>query len=65
MDRWRCNGCGYIYDLYEGDPDNGIEPGTEFEELPDYWECPECGASRMKFELFEVEEELVEEEEEL
>ncbi len=53
MDMWRCTVCGYIYDPEQGDPDHGVEPGTLFEELPDDWVCPECGASK---DLFEKEE---------
>ena len=50
MDRYECTECGYIYDPEEGDPDNGIDPGTPFEELPDDWTCPVCGASKDQFE---------------
>ena len=35
--------CGYRYDPAIGDPEHGIPPGTPFEDLPDDWECPECG----------------------
>ena len=45
--------CGYIYDPAIGDPDNGISSGTAFEELPDDWNCPECGAGREEFEVIE------------
>jgi rubredoxin len=50
MDRYVCTICGYVYDPEQGDPDNGIEPGTKFEDLPDDWECPVCGASKEDFE---------------
>lgn len=50
MDKWQCIICGYIYDPALGDPDNGINPGTSFEELPDVWLCPECGAEKDQFE---------------
>ncbi len=50
MGRWKCTVCGYIYDPQEGDPDQGVEPGTSFEELPEDWVCPECGASKDLFE---------------
>ena len=53
MDRWECTICGYIYDPEEGDPENGIAPGTSFEDLPDDWVCPECGASKEEFEKLE------------
>lgn len=49
MDRYVCELCGYVYDPEVGDPDNGIEPGTPFEELPDDWVCPVCGASKDEF----------------
>ncbi len=50
MDKWRCTVCGYIYDPKIGDPDNGINPGTEFANLPEDWVCPECGAAKEAFE---------------
>jgi rubredoxin len=50
MDMWKCTVCGYIYDPEEGDPDNGVEPGTPFEQLPEKWVCPECGAAKEYFE---------------
>jgi rubredoxin len=37
-----CIVCGYIYDPELGDPDNGIDPGTSFDDLPDDWLCPWC-----------------------
>jgi len=52
MEKWQCTICGYIYDPAIGDPDNGINPGTPFEELPDDWLCPECGAEKDQFEKF-------------
>jgi rubredoxin len=53
MDRYRCIVCGYIYDPAKGDPEAGIEPGTPFEELPDDWVCPLCGATKDQFEKVE------------
>lgn len=50
MIRWQCQVCGYIYDPELGDPDKGIEPGTDFDDLPDNWECPLCGAPIEEFE---------------
>jgi len=50
MDKYVCSICGYVYDPQQGDPDNGIAPGTKFEDLPDSWECPVCGASKDDFE---------------
>ena len=50
MDKYVCTICGYVYDPEQGDPDNGVAPGTKFEDLPDDWECPVCGASKDDFE---------------
>ncbi len=49
MAKYECNVCGYIYDPEIGDPDGGIAPGTPFEELPDSWVCPVCGAPKTDF----------------
>jgi len=50
MKKYRCLVCGYEYDPAQGDPANGIDPGTAFEDLPDDWLCPVCGASKDEFE---------------
>jgi rubredoxin len=50
MKKYVCNMCGYIYDPAEGDPDSDIEPGTSFEDLPEDWVCPVCGAEKDEFE---------------
>jgi rubredoxin len=50
MKRYVCQVCGYVYDPAIGDPDNGVAAGTKFEDLPDDWVCPDCGASRDQFE---------------
>lgn len=49
MDKYECSVCGYIYDPEKGDPDSGIKPGTRFEDLPEDWTCPVCGASKDQF----------------
>ena len=54
MDRYICTVCGYVYDPEAGDPDNGVKPGTKFEDLPDTWECPVCGASKGDFEKEQI-----------
>lgn len=48
--RYRCTVCEFIYDPAVGDPDGGIAPGTRFEDIPDAWVCPECGAMKADFE---------------
>ena len=50
MKKFTCQVCGYIYDPAAGDPDNGVAPGTAFENLPDSWVCPVCGAAKDMFE---------------
>jgi len=47
--KYKCEICGYIYDPQVGDPDNKIEAGTFFDDLPDDWVCPECGAGKDEF----------------
>ncbi len=49
MQKWECTVCGWIYDPAKGDPSQGIPPGTAFEDLPDDWVCPECGAPKDMF----------------
>ncbi len=50
MKQYECTVCGYVYDPEAGDPDNGINPGTQFNNLPDTWVCPVCGAGKDAFE---------------
>ncbi len=50
MKKYVCTVCGYVYDPETGDPDNGIAPGTPFEELPEDWVCPVCGVGKDSFE---------------
>ena len=49
MGKYVCTVCGYVYDPAIGDPDNGIAAGTAFEDLPDDWVCPVCGADKSQF----------------
>lgn len=51
MEKYVCTVCGYVYDPVKGDPDDGIAPGTPFNEIPDDWVCPVCGAGKEAFEL--------------
>lgn len=50
MKKYRCTVCGYVYDPTLGDSEGRILPGTPFENLPDDWVCPVCGASKDLFE---------------
>jgi len=47
--KYECNLCGYIYDEAEGDPDNGIAPGTKWDDLSADFECPLCSADKDEF----------------
>ena len=49
MQKYECDVCGYIYDPEKGDPDNGVKPGTAWEDVPENWVCPDCGASKKEF----------------
>ena len=54
MKRWECLICGFIYDEAEGWPEDGIAPGTPWEEVPEDWVCPDCGASKEDFEMVPI-----------
>lgn len=47
--KYICDVCGYVYDETLGDPDNGIAPGTTWEELPEDFVCPLCGVGKDDF----------------
>jgi flavin reductase (DIM6/NTAB) family NADH-FMN oxidoreductase RutF/rubredoxin len=49
--RHQCLACSFIYDPAVGDPEGGIPPGTAFEDIPDDWVCPVCGATKDMFEV--------------
>jgi len=51
--RYRCANCGLIYEEALGLPEDGLPPGTRFEDIPDDWYCPQCGAEKSGFELVE------------
>ena len=53
MAKYECTVCGYIYDPAQGDAVGGIKPGTPFEDIPDDWVCPICGASKSDFKKIE------------
>lgn len=50
MKTYVCTICGYVYDEAAGDPENGIAPGTRWEDVPDSWVCPLCSAGKEEFE---------------
>ena len=50
MKQYVCSLCGYVYDEAKGIPEDGIAPGTKWEDLPEDWECPLCGAGKEEFE---------------
>ena len=51
---WMCVVCGFIYDEAAGLPEEGIAPGTRWEDVPDTWTCPDCGATKDDFEMVET-----------
>jgi len=54
MKKYVCVVCGFVYDPAIGIPDEGIKPGTAFEDIPDDWACPDCGVSKADFEVVEA-----------
>lgn len=53
MKKYVCTICGYVYNPENGDPDGGVLPGTDFEDIPDDWSCPVCGVTKENFEVQE------------
>jgi len=53
MKSYRCTVCEHIYNPAEGDPAAGIAPGTAFEDIPESWVCPDCGATKADFEAID------------
>jgi len=53
MKKYVCDVCGYIYDPEAGDPDGDVAAGTAFEDLPEDWLCPTCGAGKEDFSAVE------------
>ena len=54
MKKYMCLVCGFIYDEEKGWPDDGIPPGTHWDDVPPIWACPECGATKSDFEMIEI-----------
>ena len=51
---WMCVTCGFVYEEAVGHPSSGIAPGTRWQDVPDDWACPDCGAPKSSFEMIEV-----------
>jgi rubredoxin len=54
MKKWQCVVCGLIYNEADGWPDDGIAPGTLWQDVPEDWLCPDCGVGKMDFEMIEI-----------
>ncbi|MGQ0503535.1 MAG: rubredoxin [Panacagrimonas sp.] len=53
MKKWRCLVCDFVYDEALGMPAEGIAPGTRWDDVPDSWTCPDCGAAKIDFQMVE------------
>lgn len=51
---WMCVVCGFLYSEADGLPEEGIEPGTRWEDVPDTWTCPDCGVGKSDFEMIQI-----------
>ncbi len=54
MRKWKCIVCGFIYEEATGLPEDGIAPGTSWDEIPESWSCPTCGVAKSDFEMIEM-----------
>ena len=54
MAAYRCPGCDYVYDEAKGAEREGFPAGTRWDDIPDDWSCPDCGAAKSDFEMVEV-----------
>ena len=54
MKTWMCVNCGFVYEESVGHATSGIAPGTRWEDVPEDWTCPDCGAPKSSFEMIEV-----------
>lgn len=54
MKTYMCIVCGWVYEEEQGWPDDGIEPGTRWEDIPEDWLCPECGVGKADFQMMEI-----------
>ena len=51
--QWQCFFCAFVYDEAVGDPERGVAPGTAWEDVPEDWYCPDCGAGKADFAMLE------------
>ena len=49
--KWMCILCGFVYEEALGIPDEGIAPGTSWDDVPADWTCPHCSATKVDFEM--------------
>ncbi len=54
MKKWQCIVCDWIYDEEKGDVEGGIAPKTKWQDVPDDWVCPDCGATKDQFDMIEI-----------
>ncbi len=54
MRKWQCLVCSFIYEEEKGMPEDGIAPGTSWDEIPDDWMCPDCGVGKEDFDMIEI-----------
>ena len=54
MRKWQCLVCSFVYEEALGLPDDGIAPGTSWDDIPDDWMCPECGVGKEDFDMVEL-----------
>ena len=54
MRKWQCLVCSFVYEEALGLPDDGIPAGTNWDDIPDDWACPECGVGKEDFEMIEI-----------
>lgn len=54
MKAYMCVICGFVYEEAKGVPDQGLAPGTKWEDVPENWTCPDCGAPKTDFEMVEI-----------
>jgi rubredoxin len=52
--RWRCQNCTFTYDEAQGLPNEGLAPGTRWQDIPEDWLCPDCGSTKDDFEMVEM-----------